>query len=489
MKQNSNYWQNIILAISIIALFITFYSQNQIKELQLSDYIVFATIVGLVVGIWHLNSKNSKLIEKAAYYDDLTGLPNLLKLKLEMKKVLNENPDKEYAIMKFDLENFKVINELFSYEVGNKVLKAFAKTAENVTEKSFILAKVGVDELIMFSGNGFVANFNEETKYYESIFKNLVPEIENHILSFRYGRYHIEKGETDVNDIINKVTIAHKNAKSCAEYGIREYDNDLKNQLLNRITITNKKEKALANNEFHAFLQPKFDLQTSELTGAEALVRWIESDDKMIYPNDFIPVFEDNGFIVKIDYFILETICKTIRLWIDAGYKTIPISINFSRSHLSNLDLVADVIKMLKKYDIPHDLIEIELTETAVIENVSNTLDTILDEFEKANISVSVDDFGAGYSSLGLIKSIKPNIVKLDKSFLEQSTDTTRGETVVKGIVSLIKSLDAHIVAEGVEEESQVAFLKEINCDTAQGYFYAKPMPISEFEKKYLENN
>ncbi len=485
---NFKHIQDLTTFIVFLALFLTYFVQIQTVDLTLFDHLVFGFILFLVGYLYYIRHQHIKTIEKSAFYDELTGLPNLVKFKKDVAYMLKSYPNKKFTVVKVDIENFKVINEIFDYEVGNNVLKAFTATAAAVKEKPFFLARVGVDEFLMFGEENFLMDLENLTVHYEAFFKNLVPEIENHNLAFRYGRYCIEDNENDVNNIVNKVVIAHKNARANSKAKIKDYDDTLKKQLLSKTNIINKMDKALSTGEFHAYLQPKINLKTNQLTGAEALVRWIESDNTMIYPNDFIPIFENNGFIIQLDFFILETVCKTLRLWIDAGYNAIPISVNFSRAHLNNKNLSNEVVDILKKYNISHDLIDIELTETAFLDNEANLIEGILLDFEKAGISVSVDDFGAGYSSLGLIKSIRTGTVKLDKSFLDDNSNPYRSGLVIKGIVDLIKSLDSHIVAEGVEDERQAEFLRSINCDTAQGYFFAKPMPIYEFEKEYFEN-
>ncbi len=486
LNKKNKILQNVLTFIIVSILFIAFYFQNQNRVITPSDISIFLILIFLIGYIWSVRDKSLKNIEHIAYYDELTGLPNLVWLKKHISTTLNSHPNEEFAIIKIDIEDFKAINELYDFEVGNNVLKAFGKTAASVDEKTFVIARCGVDEFMLFSGNNFIAELDSRTTHYEAYFKKVVPEISNHQLYFNYGRYIIPIGENDINDIINKVTIAHRDAKAIRDNRIHDYNDNLKRKLLSKIEITNKMEKALNNGEFYAYLQPKFRLSDDELIGAEALVRWIDKNNKITFPNDFIPVFEANGFIIHLDYFILELVCKTIRDWLDKGYPIIPVSVNFSRVHLSNSNLANNVSDIINKYNIPSNLIEIELTETAILEN-KDDLDKLLLDFEKKEISISIDDFGAGYSSLGLIKSIKADTLKLDKSFLDNPGDSKRGELVISGIVSLAQSLDMKIVAEGVEEESQIKFLKSINCESAQGYFYAKPMPINEFEDAYLK--
>ncbi len=446
---------------------------------------VFLLFLGFV--FFFLYSKKKKIqVEKIAYYDELTGLPTLVKLKKEISEIIETNPNAQYVMVKFDIKNFKLINEIYSYEVGNQVLSAFSQTASIVPEKTFRIGRVGVDEFIMFSGNGFLEQLESLTPHYEGYFREALPMLKGYHLTFRYGRYITEPGETNVDEMIAKTIFAHSMSKRKKGNGIWDYDAEYKSQLLKHAEVINKMDKALKNQEFQPYLQPKFRLSDNKLIGAEALVRWIEKDGKIIYPDEFIPVFEANGFIIEIDKHILKTVCTLLKEWLDKGYDCVPIAVNFSRIHLLNSDFVTDIIDIVDNYGIPHEYIEIELTETTILENESN-LEKLLSDLQSAKFSVSIDDFGAGHSSLGMLKNYKADTIKLDRSFLMKRNQL--GDIVIDGIVKLAHSINLRTVAEGVEEEEQVEFLREINCEYGQGYYFAKPMPVEEFIKKYLVKN
>ncbi len=458
------------------------------KVVAYISFTIIITFVAFATYIWRSKKRTLHKIEQVAYYDELTGLVNLTKLKKDVRRILNQNPHKNYAIIKVDVLNFKSINEIYGFGVGNKVLCAFREISEMVPEKSLIVSRTGVDEFVFFAGNGFLENLENETEQYEALFKYLIPELENHHLSFTYGRYFIEQGETDVDDIINKVSLAHSMAKVKKKSVIWDYDEDYKKHVINMTNITNKMQKALADEEFYAFLQPKINLNTGELVGAEALVRWIEQDGNMIYPDVFIPNFESNGFIVKIDMFILECVCKTISRWMQEGKDCVPISVNFSRVHLENLNYVEDIKCIVDSYGIAHSFIEVEITETTLLENMS-VLKNIIDKLHQEGFSISVDDFGAGYSSLGMLKEFEVDTIKLDRSFVTSTDQNTRARLVIDGIIKMAHSLDLKVVAEGTEDEEQIAFLKSIGCDVAQGYYFARPMKVADFETMYINRS
>ncbi len=447
---------------------------------------VFLLISLLSVYVLAAKKSSVKAIEAVAYYDELTKLPNLSKLKKDMREILSKNKSEQYAIIKVDVNNFKSINEIYGFETGNKLLCAFKQITEIANEKSLITARVGIDEFIFFANKDFLQNLDNLTSYYEAFFKEIIPELKNHHLTFTYGRYYIEQDEKDVDDICSKVNLSHKMARNKEGSIIWDYDDNYKQQVLKAATLESKMKNALINDEFCAFLQPKFEIKTKQLIGAEALVRWIQQDGKMIFPDEFIPLFESNGFIVELDKFILQSVCKHLKQWKSEGHNYIPISVNFSRHHLENINFVRDVANIVDSFSIPHEFIEIEVTESTALQN-ELTFRRLIEELHKSDFKISIDDFGTGYSSLGLLKDFKMDVLKLDRSFINSTEESERRDLIVDGIVKLAHSLDMNIIAEGVEDQVQAEFLSSINCEAAQGYFYAKPMPVSEFEERYIK--
>ncbi len=442
---------------------------------------VFVGFLLFLLYFWY----SKRTLELVAYYDELTNLPNLAKLKLIIEEKIKKYPNEQFVIVKMDIDNFKAINEVYGFNMGDKVLKSFQKTAATVEEKSFSIARTSGDEFMMFSGNGLLENLDTLRIHYEAYFKQTIPELKDHYLSFNYGRYYIESAETDINEIITKVSIAHAMSKEIKKGKIKDYDNAYKDQLRYLTEVTNKMEYALATHEFVPYLQPKVRLSDNHIIGAEALVRWIEKDGAIVLPNVFIPLFESNGFIQKLDKYILERVCILIKNWIKNGYECVPVSVNFSRMHFINPNFANEIIDIVDRYNIPHKYIEIEITETTILENKEAVKNQIVD-LRSSGFSISIDDFGAGYSSLGMLKDFKVDTLKLDRSFFLNESKHENGNLVVDGVIKLGHSLNMSIVAEGVEEESQAEFLLSLNCEYAQGYHFARPMPIEEFNRLYL---
>ncbi len=446
-------------------------------------FFALLTIIYIVIS----NNIAEKKLEKVAYYDELTDIPNLIKFKQRVSEIINSNQDLEYAMVKFDIVNFKAINEMFGFEEGNKVIKAIADTGKSVTDSSFVQARIGTDEFLLFADKNLFINLEESSKRYERLFKTLLPQLKDHQFSFRYGRYYLGKNETEIDDMVDKTFIAHSYAKLDNSKNIRDYDDSFTKKVLRDTEISNKMYPALENREYKVHLQPKYNVITQAIVGAEALVRWEESNGNKIFPNDFIPLFEQNGFIVELDKYMLKSVCEVLADWKSKGKELITISVNFSRLHIRNENFVSDLKQIVESFGIETKYIEIEFTESTVMENEKG-FKILLNELHEAGFTASIDDFGSGYSSLGMLKNFKMDTIKLDRSFfveMENEEEHERGNLVVESIVSLAGKLGIYTVAEGVEEESQEIFLRKINCDAAQGYIFAKPMPIAEFEEKY----
>ncbi len=439
--------------------------------------ILVSAILLFVILLIRRNSMRG--IEKAAYYDDLTGLRNLVKFKIDATELLVKNPETIFSIIKLDVINFKVINEIFSFEVGNQLICAMADVSREISYTPFICARVGTDEFLIISIEKFGKDFDGNIPVFTEMFRKKVPNIAKHNIDFRHGRYYTELGETDINSIIDKVTLAHSFSKAHKTAEICDYNDQFRLRILKTAEITNKMEKAMENREFKVYLQPKYRLTDNKMVGAEALVRWIEDDGNMIYPNDFIPIFEQNGFIVNLDKYMLKSVCEVVRGWIDNGRTPVPVSVNFSRLHLENPSFVEEITAITDEANVPRDSIEIELTESTIIDN-EETLVSVLEQLHANGFKLSMDDFGTGYSSLGMLKNLNVDVIKLDRSFFDNLKSEDRGKKVVESMVDMAQRLDIETVAEGVETPEHVEFLKSIDCEIGQGYFYAKPMPALE---------
>lgn len=245
-------------------------------------------------------------------------------------------------------------------------------------------------------------------------------------------------------------------------------------------------KEGIKNNEFKIYLQPKFDIKTEKIVGTEALIRR-KKEGKLIMPNSFIPEYEKTGIITKLDMFVFENICKKLKEWEEKKYKLLPVAINESRRNLYNKNHVNQLKQIVKYYKVNPNLIELELTETVVVENLESAKEAER-RVHDLGFVVSMDDFGVGYSSFYMLKNINIDILKIDKSFSDEVMEDKRGRIILESIIDMSKKLEIKTVAEGIEKKEQLEYLRQIGCDMVQGYYFEKPLPIKEFEKKYLKN-
>ncbi len=439
----------------------------------------------LLFFLWNLRMQRESLkrISDIAFVDELTGAPTLAKFKLDTQRVLDNNPDMEFKIIKFDVDKFKVLNQARGYETGDKLLKSIAiALKQNLQSEYETYARVNVDEFIIFQQYFASKDFEGLRASFTDYVLALMGNEFNYSIKFPTGHYERLKSDDDrdISSLIEKVNFAHRKAK----YTMQEicvYDEDVRKEAFNQIEIENKMEAALKNQEFKVFLQPKYRLNDETIAGAEALVRWKSQNGDVYYPNQFIPLFEKNGFITKLDFYMFEKSCEIIQGWIQKKITPTTISVNFSRNHLNNPDFVSRLVEVADRYQVPHEYLEIELTETAIFDH-EDILIKVLDRLHEEGFTLSMDDFGTGYSSLGLLKNINVDVIKIDRGFFTFANNATRAKAVIANVMHLAKELKIHTVAEGVETKEHIELLKELGCDIVQGYYYAKPMPAEDLK-------
>lgn len=424
-------------------------------------------------------------LTKMAYTDDITGFRSFGKFKIDAAELIKKNPDITYMLIKTDIENFKIINEIYTMETGDRVLRAIAETL-NLTLDSELDAfgRIHADEFVLLVNCPADEGYLQKRQKFDELFSARCKNLLDFKLVLPQGRYLLQKGETDFAQIFEKVNFAHRLAKSSDSKEL-DFDGKVKERALREKEIERKMENALQMGEFQLYLQPKYRLKDEKIIGAEALVRWIPDGEAMIYPSEFIPLFEQNGFITQIDKYIFEKACKTLRRWIDEGIEPLAISVNFSRQHLNSPTFVDELCQIADRYQISHRLLEVELTETTMLESL-DILEEVLNKLHQAGFTLSMDDFGTGYSSLGLLKDICVDVIKIDKGFFDYTRDLERAKTVISSVMEMARKLDIRTVAEGVETQAHINLLGELGCETVQGYYFAKPMPVEQLETKLL---
>ncbi len=447
--------------------------------------IVFALIFTfLLVILVDMQRKHVKHLSDIAFVDELTGAPTLAKFKMDAQRMLEEYPDTKFILIKFDVDRFKLINRIYGFATGDMVLKNCVNALRDSFEhEKHLFARMNIDEFVLLLEYDAKSDIRKlRVEMIDRFFEYMGSDFSYNIM-FPAGYYIVrEKDWEDIAAALEKANMAHRKAKKLqAEYCL--YDEQIIKEALDIKEIENRMESALAGGEFKMFLQPKRYLADESIAGAEALARWWVNGRFIMHPADFVPVFEKNGFVLKLDMFMFEEACKFVTNMIFEGKKPITVSVNFSRMHLSNANFVDDLCRISDKHNTPHQYLEIEITETAVFDNEA-LLTEVLDKLHKAGFTLSMDDFGTGYSSLGLLKNIAFDVIKIDRSFFVNAQNPERSKTVLLNVIKLAKDLGMHTVAEGVENKEHIDLLRELGCDIVQGYYYAKPMPFEEFAQK-----
>lgn len=471
--------------------------EKEIQKSMVQVYVLMAVMVVFMVCVVVYAviayTKNRKEIYKAAYIDQLTGVPSKTKHKLDAQ-VLIDRQDRKYAYVTFDVDNFKYINEVFGYEYGNRILVHIANVTKHFAKENELYARISGDNFAMLLvDEGTQEQLSQRIgKLFEMIIDYREPEEDLNLcaLKFSCGVYRIE-GPKDINKVRANANLARTESKKRVLEEIVYYDEKLKTRRVEERELEYDAEAALRNGEFLVYFQPKYDVESERIIGAEALVRWNHSERGMLSPGLFIPVFETNGFIIELDMYVLDKVCELIAAWIEAGIPPICISVNLSRTHLYERNLVERLVSVVKKHNVSPEFIEFELTESAFYEEMESLLQ-VMDAIKKEGFRLSMDDFGSGYSSLNLLRRLPVDVLKLDKGFLDdcdEKDDSVRGKRIVMHVISMAKDLEMEVLAEGVETEGQKDFLQEARCDMIQGYYYARPMPLQEFEALYKKQN
>ncbi len=461
--------------------------QNHMENINTQTLLlVLEFVIIAILVIWQLHvqqKRHEEDTDRLAYFDELTGLPNEKKLKHDMSAILRANPDTHYSIVKFDIVNFNIINKLYSFEAGDQVLMTIAQAGSAIVDDQFILSRLAVDQFVLFGTREMVEFVEKDTSSFEQAVQQVMPNFISHEIRICYGRYHIPPGTTDANSIMDHITMTHHYAKLHHIYDvIYDYNEEIKAQIMHNSYICSIMYDALTREEFQVYLQPKNRIDTLEVAGAEALVRWRRPDGQFIFPNEFIPIFEQDGFIVELDKYMLEHCCRILKDFLAQGYAPIPVSINFSRRHMLNPNFPDEVTHIVDKYGIPRELIELEITESAIIEDESG-FGRLFDQMAARGFTLSMDDFGAGFSSFNLLQNAQFDVLKLDRSLLSNSGTAQRRNIVLEAVLTMAKRLNLRTVCEGVETQDQLQLLRSLGCDMAQGYYFSRPVPYQDFLK------
>lgn len=389
--------------------------------------------------------------------------------------------EKKIGFIQFDIRKFKIINDLYGEKFGDEVLDFVLKQLQEICNRRQFYVNLRGDVFMV------VTEYEEEEEL-EAFIRKLNSRIDNFKrvkLQISYGVYTVEDRGMELRQMEDRAGMARKTAKNSVIGNIVFYQEQFKDSLYNRRFIESNMVAAILERQYLMYLQPKYSIERNEIIGAEALVRWRHPERGMIYPDQFIPVIEENGFIRKVDYYIWEEACRFIRQCMDEGLPECPISVNVSRTHLQDDEVIRTLEDMIEKIGIPKHLLELEITETVDNKQVSRKALQLKEEGYK----LLMDDFGSGYSSLNILLETPFDLIKLDKKFMENMILSDKGRLILEQVTAMANKLGLELLAEGVETKEQVELLRRIGCDQVQGYYYAKPMPKEVFFKLLQKQN
>lgn len=416
-----------------------------------------------------------------AEHDALTGLFNRTKFFHEIHKLeVNDHPS-EYALLHIDIDRFRLYNSFFGEKEGDKLLVFFANL---IREYAGILKESVICHMEADVFGVFCRYDEEELNHFG---QHLVEKIKNYNEAYyiepSIGVYINSEKDISVENMFNRAAMAAESCKHKFMQSISYYSDTISNKLVAEQEVMNEAQKALDEEQFEVYLQPKTNIFTEDSLGAEALVRWIHPEKGMIAPGRFIPIFESNGFIGQLDYYMWDHTCKLLRKWLDEGLEPTPVSVNVSRANMYNPNLIDMFVELMKKYNLSPKLLQLELTESAFMDDPDLMIEKVK-ELQKHGFTMLMDDFGSGYSSLNTLKDIPVDILKVDLQFMQKhdASDDGRSERILASIVRMAEWLDLMVIVEGVETLEQRNFLESIGCEFAQGFYYARPMPWQEYE-------
>ena len=424
-------------------------------------------------------------LEFLASHDPLTQIYNQRAFSEKVKSLLEKYPQQGFSMLHMALDRFSIMNQLYGKVEEEQALKYLAVKLQEIVESTSMSVCCHL----------YAEHFAVFGIYNKEKVQELVNELQEALnlypikfpLILSVGVYQLDETPLTIEAMLDRTEKAQKTVSDNYGMHIAWYDEDMRQKDEAERLIVMEMGEALKQGQFVMYLQPKCDMRTDSIIGSEALVRWQHPTYGMISPGKFIPVMESNGFISQLDYCILEQACIQQRRWLDENKPVHPISVNISRADLYNTQLFKNILKIVDGYDLPHNLIEFELTESSfVFDNAK--LSELSTALQKHGFRVLMDDFGSGYSSLNTLKDIYVDVLKIDLKFLRDSDKNTRALSIMKFVIQMTKELQIETIVEGVETHDQVEFLKNIGVTNAQGFYYFRPMPVSDFEAIVLKN-
>lgn len=443
------------------------------------------TLNGIVTDVTPLKQSHDTYLFTLRH-DALTGIFNKNAFFAETEEILTRNPDTGFEIMCMDIARFKIINDLFGEETGDRLLTYVARFLKNMKMENCTYGRLHSDNFVICYPSG-TDNRNRLVHSLQMLASSFALDYR---VDFYFGVYVVADRSLSVSAMCDRASMALAKSNNNGFVTCTVFDEKMRDGIVNEQVIVNNMADSLENGDFLLYLQPKYELMAEKIVGAEALVRWIHPKLGNIPPDRFIPIFEHTGFIYRMDKYIWEKACQLLRQDLDRGTPVMPISVNVSRVDLYSPTIIQDFTDLLERYRLPPRLLELELTESAYVENPKHIIE-ITKQLQKLGFPILMDDFGSGYSSLNMLKDMPVDILKIDLKFLsyDEGEDNGRAGNILNSIVRMAKWLHIPVIAEGVETRQQVDFLRTIGCECVQGYYYSKPVTVDVYEKLIEKNS
>lgn len=451
----------------------------------LSCIIIIVLMILVILYVWATAKRANLTIERLAYMDLVTEGRNINYFKEFANHIMSVFKETPFVIYRFDILNFRYINEAYGHTRADGVLKVCIKNFEDVFSEKELCVRMNADQFLAIVVNDKSIDQRVQ-KFTDKVNQDARGLGIKYPIKFKTGICQIKKHEHDIDVLIDHANVARKTLSGDEKEMRAVYSESIVNDMRKIDRIESEQQRALATEEFKVFLQPKWDIIENRIAGAEALVRWIKADGTRVFPDEFIPVFENNGFVEKLDFYMLEKVCQEMKERFEAGKPVYPVSVNQSRLLLHSSDYVKNVEKIIKQNNIPDGFIELEITET-VFENERDAMISTMKELKKLGVKLSMDDFGSGYSSLNMLKDAPFDILKIDREFFSESVTSEASLCILQKIVEMADGLGMKVICEGVETGEQVVLLQSIGCRYVQGYYYSKPIPAEDFYQTYCE--
>lgn len=430
--------------------------------------------------------QTEKIINYLADHDALTNLPNRVLFTDRLQQAVLRAPWKKrlVAVLFLDLDGFKGVNDTLGHTVGDQLLKSVAERLTLSVREGDTVARFGGDEFVLILDDLAVAD--DVPKIARKILKELSApsRLDHHevFITASIGIAVYPNDGEDADSLLIHADAAMYRAKKQGKNDFQLYSPVLSEKASGKLTLENTLRRALVNEEFRLYYQPKVDLATGKMVGAEALIRWLHPELGLILPSEFVPLAEETGLIVPLGEWVLRTACAQNKAWQKAGLPPIPVAVNLSGRQFHQQNLIERISQIMDEATLDPQYLEIELTESVVMKNVEATSIT-LHELDKMGVEISIDDFGTGYSSLSYLKRFPVSSLKIDQVFIRDISTDQEDAAIVKAIITLGHSLKLKVIAEAVEDQNQLESLRSLNCDQIQGYYISKPLPAGEIER------